>query len=793
MFCILLYIKPRVHNKKDLFPRISYYIFFTVYTKPNMGIINHKYCQQSVTLPSVHPGVHHRAEGQLTTEYKTNSDLLTSNGIRVIDGTHPYVRRTPRNYKPMIWNNKTTLDKFLSKGVLINKSNLTLTGLQIETLSCGLKFVPDFGQNKQLDILEAENARKRLTHQINWSIIRAEAINKHQTDVPLAPKKLPDSCRRACNNYLHARAKRLKAVGPVRVNIKPVRLRSGISKHYKQHYDGPCEQTWQMSPEIRKQWKILRDGCYTTPTNTATAPSPIRRAIQELKNNKEAYITSADKGGGLVVWSQAEYKTEASRQLNDPITYAPIPPNVLPNVLKEVHRGVHLAARRLKKGRFISANDYNGLTKELANSIPSALYLLPKIHKEPNRTSGTYAGRPIVATHSSPTYGIDKYITELTAPLLPLIAGSLRDTTDLLNKLPKGKLPGNTRILTADVNSLYPSIPWAEGEDAAVEFYTEHLEELTRARVARNLTPPPPPQEFRTLLKLVLENSILHFQGADYYHQTKGTAMGCCISVYFANTYMLKITKSIVEDPPAYILVFLRFIDDILVITTGTDEQIQTMFNSITNTHISYAIETASWKGNFLDLIIYLDETGKIQTRPYDKPTTVAYFLQAGSMHPTHLVQSIPYAQLLRIKRNCSLEGHYQRRSLQMMRDFHLRGYSLHSLLKAKNKCDRTTRAYTLVPASLRLNQKKQTNFSTAFKYIRAFTSYTNDIIVKGALRILYDNIKQHYNRTPAGRAFINQKLINIYSIRKHLGAHFTKVIKNPHKINHYTHAQAHA
>ena len=62
----------------------------------------------------------------------------------------------------MIWNNKTTLDNFLSKGILINKSYLTLTGLRIETLSCGLKFVPDFVQNKQLDILEAENAKKKI-------------------------------------------------------------------------------------------------------------------------------------------------------------------------------------------------------------------------------------------------------------------------------------------------------------------------------------------------------------------------------------------------------------------------------------------------------------------------------------------------------------------------------------------------------------------------------------------------------------------------------------------------------
>ena len=67
--------------------------------------------------------------------------------------------------------------------------------------------------------------------------------------------------------------------------------------------------------------------------------------------------------------------------------------------------------------------------------------------------------------------------------------------------------------------------------------------------------------------------------------------MGCCISVYFANAYMYKITKSIVVNPPAYVPVFLRFIDDILVITSGTDSEIADLFKSISNAHISYEIE----------------------------------------------------------------------------------------------------------------------------------------------------------------------------------------------------------
>ena len=87
-------------------------------------------------------------------------------------------------------------------------------------------------------------------------------------------------------------------------------------------------------------------------------------------------------------------------------------------------------------------------------------YFLPEIHKNIQHKSKTFSGRPIVATFSSVTNLLDKYITEITCHLQRLIAGSLIDTQDFINNLPDTPLTASTVLTTADVTNLYPNIPW---------------------------------------------------------------------------------------------------------------------------------------------------------------------------------------------------------------------------------------------------------------------------------------------------------------------------------------------
>lgn len=56
----------------------------------------------------------------------------------------------------------------------------------------------------------------------------------------------------------------------------------------------------------------------------------------------------------------------------------------------------------------------------------------------------------------------------------------------------------------------------------------------------------------------------------------------------------------------------------------------------------------------FLDLYIFKQPDGKLNTNLYRKPTAGITLLHASSAHPSPLVRSIPYTQYLHLRRNCN-------------------------------------------------------------------------------------------------------------------------------------------
>lgn len=122
-------------------------------------------------------------------------------------------------------------------------------------------------------------------------------------------------------------------------------------------------------------------------------------------------------------------------------------------------------------------------------------------------------------------------------------------------------------ITTANVIGLYPNIPWEARISAAVSFNEQILDWLRNYAFINGLKTPPDADTFKNILELILFKSYISFKNMSFYKQVQGTAIGMCISVYFANTYMYKITKELVHRPPRGITSFLRHIDDLFIIT----------------------------------------------------------------------------------------------------------------------------------------------------------------------------------------------------------------------------------
>ena len=100
-----------------------------------------------------------------------------------------------------------------------------------------------------------------------------------------------------------------------------------------------------------------------------------------------------------------------------------------------------------------------------------------------------------------------------------------------------------------------------------------------------------------------------------------------------------------------------RYIDDILGIWRGTEQQFKQFISNLNSITLPYGIKFDKTKIgksiNFLDTTLYLekDDSGKwkIQHSLYRKPTDAVRFLRRDSFHPPHIFKSVLYSQYLRV------------------------------------------------------------------------------------------------------------------------------------------------
>ena len=457
----------------------------------------------------------------------------------------------------------------------------------------------------------------------------------------------------------------------------------------------------------------------TGPPRRNNLSTELRAAWTSLRDNPETYLTTADKGGKPVLIPKEDYIREALRQLQDTSTYEELSQEKAKEILLELEKKKTTLIGKLFKGNLITRTEQRRLVEETWEIPP--IYFLPKIHKPINPTSNTYPGRPIIGATSNMLKTLDVYISKLTSTLLRRIPNSLSDTTELLMGLESTPqpLPNSTTLFSADVESLYPSIPWTEGTEAARNFYNDNLHAVREWCDSHSLLPPPPANLFGEILSLILENNIFHFQNRKWFRQRSGTAMGCSISVFLANTFMAHRMRKLREDPPHQLRYLGRYIDDIVGIWDGNNEiEIQNSFASVTDENIKLSWVFSQQTLVALDLRINL-QNGRISTRTHTKPTDGHQYVHWTSAHPAHLLRSIPKAQLLRRKRNCSNENDFQEEAATLLKQFRARGYPQKVLKEALRQVNAHPRTLT------RNNQRNKPDSNPRINLVCKYDKHT--------------------------------------------------------------------
>jgi hypothetical protein len=218
----------------------------------------------------------------------------------------------------------------------------------------------------------------------------------------------------------------------------------------------------------------------------------------------------------------------------------------------------------------------------------------------------------------------------------------IRDTQDFIRKIKDiGPIPENTLLVTLDVTSLYTNIPNDEGIQAVLK------------RMLNDPDPDIPTHFLIKLLDKVLSRNYFEFNGTMYL-QIGGTAMGTPIAPSYACTFMGNHEENILDIYPLKPLVWLRFLDDVFCLWTHGEDELTNFITYLNDSHetIKFTSEVSPEKINFLDTCVKVDQqTRRLYTTVYSKPTDTHDYLHFTSSHPDHCKAGGPKGQLLRMRR----------------------------------------------------------------------------------------------------------------------------------------------
>ena len=121
---------------------------------------------------------------------------------------------------------------------------------------------------------------------------------------------------------------------------------------------------------------------------------------------------------------------------------------------------------------------------------------------------------------------------------------------------------------------------------------------------------------------------------------------------------MGRLEEEFLATAPKSPLIWLRYIDDVFLLWTHGEEQLDNFISYCNTRHrtIKFTAEKSKKSLRFLDVMVELRD-GYLETDLYSKPTDTHQYLQWSSCHPRHTKESLPYSLAFRLRRICSTDG----------------------------------------------------------------------------------------------------------------------------------------
>ena len=134
-----------------------------------------------------------------------------------------------------------------------------------------------------------------------------------------------------------------------------------------------------------------------------------------------------------------------------------------------------------------------------------------------------------------------------------------------------------------------------------------------------------------------------------------------------------------------------RYIDDCIGAISSSREELNRFITSVNSFHqaLKYTWEISETSLAFLDIKVPINGNG-LRTSVHYKPTDSHSYLLHSSSHPSHVKNSIPYSQFLRLRRLCSDDSDFSNKSQEMCQFFEKRGYPASVIQTAHHRAQQT-------------------------------------------------------------------------------------------------------
>lgn len=189
------------------------------------------------------------------------------------------------------------------------------------------------------------------------------------------------------------------------------------------------------------------------------------------------------------------------------------------------------------------------------------------------------------------------------------------------------------------------------------------------------------------------------------------------------------------------ILCWLRYIDDVFVIWKGSIESAQAFVTAINmnKSNLEFNANISKTSVEFLDVRMFVANSS-LQSTLHRKSTVGNSTLHAHSFHPRHLIASIPFGEMLRLRRICSSEIDLRSCHADPASRFQARGYSPKDIKLAQAKANVIPRTELLASCgSSKATTRLQVGDNTAPAHVstRFITTFSTEA---RALRSIISN-----------------------------------------------------